>query len=665
MDMSKYKSLFMSDTSDHLDSLERELLQLEQQPENTESINEVFRHLHSIKGMASSMGYEDMAHLAHRLEDLMSFHRDRDPALTKEEVDLLLNGSDELRKQLKAIAANSPIEPAPQALLTAVEQLVRSKKKETISLPEDDPDPELPELQDGLSNSIVFEAIISKDCSTPSVRAFLVYKRLAELGQVVESEPSLATLRAGQYSGSSIRFCIQTRRGLTEIKRMAGTLVDLEQVDIRPLEQPTSQMADTKMKVQASEAKTEAEELPARPRATTVRVNTELLDFFVDSVGELITLRSFFEDLSERLDVAAMREGVRKFGKVVHRLHDRVMEVRMVPISLLTQRLPRVCRDIASSRGKQINFEVQGENVELDRALVEALDTPVLHLLRNSVDHGIEAPEKRVAAGKDPQGKIRLTVQRSSDRVILTLSDDGQGIDPQKVLAKAEQMKIRVSEMDVLSPGDVFDLIFRPGFSTQTGVSEISGRGVGLDVVRKALGDLGGRVTVESTPGQGTTFILDMPLTLAILQVLLVELEDCLLAIPASRVQRALTLKPEQITKNGQGMMYTYGDMKIPLVDLLGLIEGGIVQADDKGLPECVFETVVVGVEDQALLALGVKHISGHREVVLKGVGSMLKSLGPFGGSAVLGDGRPVLVLDVDELIGRVPSSLWGTTDEQ
>jgi len=658
----------MSDTSDHLDSLERELLQLDQQPENTESINEVFRHLHSIKGMASSMGYEEMAHLAHRLEDLMSFHRDHGPALTKQEVDLLLNGTDELRKQLKAIADNRPLDPAPQELMTAVDQLVRNKKKENISQPVEieDLSSEPPELQDDLSNSFVVEATISKDSSTPAVRAFLVYKRLAEFGQIVESEPSLANLRAGQFSGRSIRFCIQTRRALTELKRMAGTLVDLEHIDIRPVGQQADQMADDSQKAQTIEV--QAEELPSRTRATTVRVNTELLDFFVDSVGELITLRSFFEDLSERLDVAAMREGVRKFGKVVHRLHDRVMEVRMVPISLLTQRLPRVCRDIANSRGKQIRFDIQGENVELDRALVEALDTPVLHLLRNSVDHGIETPEERVAAGKDPQGKISLTVQRSSDRVILTLSDDGQGIDPQKVLVKAKQMKIRISEMDVLSPGDVFDLIFRPGFSTRTGVSEISGRGVGLDVVRKALGDLGGRVAVESTPGQGTTFILDMPLTLAILQVLLVELKDCLLALPAARVHRALTLKTEQVSKNGQGMMYLFGEKKIPLVDLQGLIEGRYVQAADQlpsCLPEGVLETVVVGVEDRALLALGVKHVSGHREVVLKGVGSMLKSLGPFGGSAVLGDGQPVLVLDVDELIGRVPSSLWETTDEQ
>ncbi|MBW1871683.1 MAG: Hpt domain-containing protein, partial [Deltaproteobacteria bacterium] len=259
MDMSKYKSLFMSDTSDHLDSLERELLQLDQQPENTESINEVFRHLHSIKGMASSMGYEEMAHLAHRLEDLMSFHRDHGPALTKQEVDLLLNGTDELRKQLKAIADNRPLDPAPQELMTAVDQLVRNKKKENISQPVEieDLSSEPPELQDDLSNSFVVEATISKDSSTPAVRAFLVYKRLAEFGQIVESEPSLANLRAGQFSGRSIRFCIQTRRALTELKRMASTLVDLEHIDIRPVGQQADQMADDSQKALTSEVQAE------------------------------------------------------------------------------------------------------------------------------------------------------------------------------------------------------------------------------------------------------------------------------------------------------------------------------------------------------------------------------------------------------------------------
>lgn len=652
MDMSKYKSLFLSDTGEHLDDLERELVQLEQKPDDRERIHEVFRHLHSIKGMSGSMGYDEMATLAHRLEDLMDCHREQGMAVKPEEVDFLLRGLDEFRKQLKAITADQPLEEVPLDLLEGVGRLTRRLKGVEKKVTRVAPVPVVPMSPTGATGVYLVKANISTDCAVPSVRAYLIYRRLCELGEITHSDPSVEDMRAGKVQGHAIRFRLVTDRGAAEIRRLMATFAELESLAIQ-LEAPSPQPAvvyspePAPEVMEAPQVKPASALAPERVKTTTVRVRTDLLDFFVDSVGELITLRSCLEDLAERIDSPALNEGVQRLTKVVRRLHDRVMEVRMVSASMLTQRLPRVGRDIAKSRGKRIQFVIEGEDVELDRALVEALDTPVLHLLRNAVDHGIESPQARLAAGKPAEGQILLNIARRQDRVLLTLSDDGRGIDPQKVLAKAREAGLVPPEEDLNPTEAVTDLIFRPGFSTGEGVTEISGRGVGLDAVRATLTGLGGRVWVRSEVGRGTSFELDLPLTLAILHVLLVEAGSHLLALPASRVLRAHSVRPEQIVETGGAREVVLGGKGLPLIALAGLLEGNGKPPDFSRIEE----SILVGEGDNPLVALGVERVTGHREVVLKKVGVLLRSLGPFAGATVLGDGRPVLILDVDQLI--------------
>jgi two-component system chemotaxis sensor kinase CheA len=654
MDMSKYKSLFLSDTGEHLNDLEGELVQLEQRPDDKERIHEVFRHLHSVKGMASSMGYDEMANLAHRLEDLMDYHREHGTAVSPEEVDFLLKGLDEFRKQLKAITEDQPLEEVPFELLEGVDRLTRRMKTPEKKAPSPlvSRAPSVPIRDADAAGVYLVKASISDDCSVPSVRSYLIYRRLAELGEITHSDPSVEDMRSGKFQGRAVRFRLVTDRGAAEIRRLMATFAELESLAIQldpdasvpkaaaaapPKPAPPPQQAP----VQASAP------TPERSKTTSVRVRTDLLDFFVDSVGELITLRSYLEDLSERIDSPALNEGVQRLTKVVRRLHDRVMEVRMVSASMLTQRLPRVGRDIARSRGKSIQFAIEGEEVELDRALVEALDTPVLHLLRNAVDHGIESPEERLAAGKPAEGQIRLSIARRQDRVSLTLSDDGRGIDPRKVLAKAKKVGLVPPDKSLDQTKEVTELIFKPGFSTGEGVTDISGRGVGLDAVRATLTSLGGRVSVQSEPGRGTAFELDLPLTLAILQVLLVEAGTHMLALPASRVLRAHSVRPEQVVETEDAREIVLGGKTLPLVGLVGLMEGD-GKSPDQGR---IAESVLVGEGEDPLVALGVERITGHREVVLKAVGTLLRNLGPFAGSTVLGDGRPVLILDVDQII--------------
>ncbi len=646
MDMSKYKSLFMSDTTEHLDALEADLVQIERDPADKSRINEVFRHMHSIKGMAGSMGYDEMARLAHRLEDMMIPHREHEKSLAGDEIDVLLRGLDEFRNQLDQIRDGAAPRPAPEDLLVDADKILRGAQLQAPPAGEPPGEPE-GECQavDGTIPVFKIELEISAQSGTPAVRAFLAYKRLSETGKVIEVFPGLAQLRSGRLEGRLVRFRLATDRGLAEIKRVFNTLVEVERFVVEPEDAPGDR-EQALLKKARSPMKT------GRQKSDTVRVQTELLDFFVDSIGELITLRSHFEQLAERIEAPTLREGVRRLGKVVRRLHDRVMEIRMVPISLLTQRLPRVCRDIARSRGKQVQFEVEGEDAELDRALVEALDTPILHLLRNAVDHGIETPDQRRRSGKSPLGKIRLAVKRSAERFEIVLSDDGGGIDAGRVLSRAAEMNIPISESP--PPSETLAMIFRPGFSTRSEATELSGRGVGLDAVKMEVERMGGRVSVRSEPGLGTSFVLDLPLTLAILQVLLVESGGVLLALPASRVLKVTAIdEGRKIASHGSD-----GSTIDPLIDLAELLGGEQARQRLPADEEPLSESVVIEQDGQAVLALAVQHVAGHVEVVLKGVGSLLARLGPFNGTTVLGDGRPVLLLDVDAVITRAHSAM-------
>ncbi|MBN2495069.1 MAG: chemotaxis protein CheA [Deltaproteobacteria bacterium] len=618
--MSKYKPLFMSEAGEHLGSLERDLLHIEQHPEDRGRIHEVFRHLHSLKSMAASMGYEPMSRLAHGMEDLVSPYQDSEEAIGQERVDALLKGLDLLRTQLDEISRDASLSPAGDDTFAGLERSER-------------PVSTVPRSAKPLSaeaGSFEIEVVIAESSRLPAVRAFLALKRLGGIGRVIESRPDFQQLRQGQLAGRKLWLRLSTNMNAAAIREVLEGVPEIETFELHSEERA----------VQAAPAPS-----PTAVKASTVRVRTDLLDFFVDSVSELITLRATFDDLAERLDVPALREGVRRMGSVVRKLQDRIMEVRMVPASALTSRLPRVCRDVARSRGKQVRFSVEGEEVELDRALVESLDTPMLHLLRNAVDHGIESPDKRIASGKPAEGRIDMRIARQQDRIRIELSDDGGGIDPDEVLARARRAGW-CGPQQTPPREEILEYVFRPGFSTRDSVTDTSGRGVGLDAVRNALDGLQGRVSVRSEPGQGTTFSLDLPLTLAILQVLLVRSGDVQLALPASRVLRASSLRPGMLVEQDGGLALFSTGLRLPFVALAELLGDRAAAVQARG------EVVLVG-REEPVLALGLDRITGHRETVLKSAGRLLRAIGPYSAATVLGDGQPVLILDVDELIAR------------
>jgi two-component system chemotaxis sensor kinase CheA len=615
--MSKYRPLFLSETGEHLDALENDLVALERAPGEQERIHEVFRHLHSIKSMAASMEHDRLAALAHRLEDLVAPHREDGAPFSALEIDLLLRGLDALRASLAAISSGQP-EPEPPGPLLAGLQAASAPSRPRATRP---PPPASPPAEDPTTWRLTVQ--LDPGCSLPGARATVLCRRLAGLGQVLSCEPPLEALAEGLAPGRPLVLELRSARPAEEIRALVDGVPELATTHLEP-------------------ARAAPEGEPDGRAATGfVRVRTELLDGLVDSVAELLAMRSHLEELAERRDDPSLQEGVRQLSSLARRLQDRVFQARMVPAGLLTGRLPRVCRDLARARGLELELELSGEEVELDRGLVEALHSPLLHLVRNAVDHGLEPPEERLAHGKPAAGRLRLTFERRQDRVQVSLEDDGRGIDLARVRARAEALGL-------LSPGTPLDdarlreLVFQPGFSTRGEVSATSGRGVGLDAVRDSLRRLGGWVALESRPGLGTRFILDLPLTLAILHVLLVEAGPHQLALPASRVLRAVSLRPSAKTE------VAVGSRRLPLASLLALLG----EADQAGQEPR--EALLVGqAEGAARLALGVARVAGHREAVLRPVGRLLGRLGPYAGSTVLGDGRPVLILDVDALLER------------
>jgi two-component system chemotaxis sensor kinase CheA len=657
MDMSKYRALFISEVDERLSALERELVELERQPHEGARIDEVFRHLHSIKGMSASMGQQEISRLAHRLEDLMACPRDSATAVSRAELDVLLCGLDEMRSRMKAVTENRPVPEVPPELFTRIDEVLKRVRAAEQPQPARSPfalSPPTASSVDGDGSAYDIVVDIADDCQLPAVRAVVVYKRLADCGRLEWVKPTLEELRTGQLMVRQLTACLRTKRSQAEIRQALEAVPELDGIEIKPTAAshkqsvtPTPPPMPTKPLVLATPVAAQPPSATAAERPVgheTVRVRTDLLDNFVDTVGQLLTLRATFEELSERINDPALREGVRRLTVVVRQLQDRVLEVRMVSVTLLTQRLPRICRDLAHSQGKQLRFTIHGEEVELDRALVEALDTPLLHLLRNAIDHGIEPPEERVRLDKPSEGKLELSFSRVQDRVLLKLSDDGRGIDPEQILRRAKELKLVPLERANIDQAEAFELLFRSGFSTSNGVSTVSGRGVGLDVVRNAVTRMGGRVSVASQVGRGTTFTVDLPLTLAVLQVLLVEVGPHLLALPAARVVRAVAIHPGQVTATADREQFNLGGESYAFIDLLNLLGD---KPDER--PPPAREAIVLGGE--SLLAVGVNSVTGQREVVLKSIGPLFQRLGPFSGSTVLGDGRPLLILDVDALL--------------
>ncbi|AKQ63286.1 Signal transduction histidine kinase CheA [Myxococcus hansupus] len=845
MDMSRYLGLFISEATDHLEALGRDLVELEREGSSS-AVDSMFRHAHSVKGMASSMGFEPIAIVAHRVEDLVDAVRQDRGRLDRDLVDLLLTAADTMLAQVRSVAEGKPPDDA-SVLLTQLGQrvtvmtghapaatrvakvtalkseggadsggdapggagstdgdsgtaatgassdgtgsaaggtatggagstsggmgtatggsdvgttgratdggagstgssgtggsgpsdpdgnpgggpgtsgsgsgtsggsappqgssggpgtsgpsgaslasgahptsgstgaslsshgassgagLTLTSAQVSAAPPEGthgtvvplhgrratDADPSQRPSPNDLANSLKAAASaplpeplaqrwavrlrIAPTCQVPGVRAFLVHKRLTNLGTLVDLRPALEELKAGRIPDGNIQLELETPAGEAGIHAALKNVAEVEVVSVKPA--VAAPVVPTMVPVP------DGGRAPADTASRTVRVRTELLDYFLDTVGELMLATARLREVGKVLPEntrPALEEGVYRLHTLVKDLHDKVMTARMTPLSLITDRLPRAARDIARRKEREVDLVITGAEIELDRAILEELADPLLHLLRNCIDHGLEAPEDRAAAKKGPRGRVLVAVKRARDRVIIELEDDGRGMDPAKLKNAAVSRGLLSPEAAArMTDREAFMLSCLPGVSTAKDITDISGRGVGMDAVKRVVENVGGTLEIDSERGRGTRFTLRLPLTVAVVHLLLVEVGEEVFGLPIAKVVGATEADGESLSRSRETALLPHGNSLLPVHSLDALV--GVPAPRKFGT-----QPFVVMDGDSGRVALAVDRLLGQEEVVLKPLSRPLDLLPGLSGVTILGSGRPVFILDVPRLL--------------
>ena len=653
MDSREFLELFTSESREHLEGLGALLAKARRQELAQEEINDLFRHAHSLKGMAASMGFQPIARLSHAMEDLLHGWRERGAAPSAATLDLLLRATDRLSAQVETVAAGG--EAAVEADLVSALHAVAPANHAALEdgapaagafgsgalgagapgAAADVPPPGAAGADDGLPR-LEIEVVLRPGTPLPAARAMVILKRLAEQARVLGCSPDPAAMATKGFAG---RFRVSLATTLPG-ERLASLVAALPDVsECRPL---AAHAAATPSVAAAPSAAASGAESAPRPEALgTIRVPTEKMDRLLDGVGELILHR---ERLKRALVVEPGSEAqgfLEALERTMDLLRDTVMAMRLIPFASLVPRLQRTVRDLARRLGKEVELEVRGTDVALDRSVLEETMDPLEHILRNSIDHGIEDAATRRAAGKPAAGRIEIELSRRDDRVCLRASDDGRGIDPQALRRVALEKRFITREAaERLSEDEALMLITIPGLSTAVRTTDISGRGVGMDVVRTRVQKLGGRLSIRSRLGAGTTFEMDLPPAVTVTRAFLCRAAGEVYAVPVSMVQTTLNVRREAILGSQGEQVVQRGDEVVTLLPLGALLAGAAAPAPAPATPALLYR---VG---RRAYALAVDEILGETEIVVKPLKHPLELLPQYAGAAILNDGRIALILD-------------------
>lgn len=678
MDMSQYLDVFLEESREHLTNLNRCLLELEQQPQNGAALNEIFRAAHTLKGMSSTMGFEDLADLTHHMEDVLSNVKEAVLEVNGQVIDVLFQCFDRIQVMVESIAAgssgdmnnmelveilnnikNGNIEAAAMA-----EQTICSRPKAaSAEQPEDPPaalmdfnDYDLAILDEAASRGyrvMFLQVRVAEGCVMKSVRSFMVFKALEAEGDITKSVPPVQDLEEGKFdSGFSIVFV--TQLDVEEVKKRLDSISEISLTGIRELNPDSLQAGPAE--VQAENEENKPHEAQSNQPVVDdghkiqkfkqkVRVDIEKLDQMMNLVGELVMHKGRLEQIGTISKNSDLQETVEQVDRITTELQSVVMKVRMVPIEQVFNRFPRMVRDLAKDLNKEINFIVEGQETELDRTVIDEIGDPLVHLLRNAIDHGVEAPQERIKAGKPARGTVKLRARHEGNNVYIEVDDDGKGIDVERVLQKAvDKGLITAREAEQMNPEEAFRLVFTPGFSTAAEVTDVSGRGVGLDVVKAKMEGIGGEISIASKSGAGTRFIIKLPLTLAIIQALTVSVGDEIYAIPLSNVDETTMIFDRDIKMVQNQQVIVIRGKVMPLYRLRSLLDIPGEQTENEPA------YVVVVRQGERQIGLVVDTLIGQHEIVIKSLGKLLAGIPGLAGAIVAGDGNVHLILDIASL---------------
>ncbi|MBL0388932.1 chemotaxis protein CheA [Tumebacillus sp. ITR2] len=691
MDMNQYLDMFIEESKEHLQAINENLLALEQNPQSLDIVNVIFRSAHTLKGMAATMGFEKMAHLTHDMENGLDLMRNGKLAVTQIVMDVLFScvdvletqlnqiietgtdagvNVDSLVEQLKAIASGKPAPVAAASTPTAVStDSAPAPQADDVDLNEYESTILQQSKEKGFNGYKIIVRLEEK-CVMRAARAYMVFDAYERVGEIIKSEPRVEDLEEEKFENEFMLVLVtqediekvrKTGLNVSEVATVEVTAIDVHQSPADSVaQQVASQMEPIVEAVQQTAAaavvaapvaeapKAAAQDIKKPQLGKSVRVDIERLDVLINLFSELVIDRTRLEQIARELGNQSLYETVEHMSRISTDLQNIVMTIRMVPVETVFNRFPRMVRDLARDLNKKVNFVVRGQETELDRTVIDEIGDPLVHLLRNSLDHGLENPETRRANGKDETGLVELVAFHSGNHVFIEITDDGNGINRNGVLKKAiEKGIVDQFAAESMTDQQVYDLLFHSGFSTAEKISDVSGRGVGLDVVKTKIESLGGRVLVQSTPGKGTKFSIQLPLTLSIIQAMLVQISDEKYAIPLSSIIETAIINKADIKRVHKQAVIDFRGRVVPLLSLEDLFS--IPRPEPLGLEE---ENVVIVRKGDKMAALVVDAFIGQQEVVLKSLGKYLTG-GVFAisGATILGDGQVALIMDCNALI--------------
>lgn len=646
----QYRSLFVAESRENHENLVNNLLKLEKGTDQN-AIDEIFRSIHTLKGASASMGFADMERLCHTMEDVLQLIRSGSADMTEELGNILLSSTDLIEEMLDDIEAGgdssskNPDEQV-QALRAWLQQHGSGKAKPGDQAPVREEESCISDILEDEDVPVAkscpeytMTIVVSPDCMMKDVRAMIAIQNLEALGTIRTLQPSKELIDEGKFDGTA-HLTITSDAGEDALRTAAqGSEIASVEIQQAKIEQPLPEGTVPEKKQLVQDQKKIASPEKSR-EVKNLRVDIAQLDHIMNLVEDLVINRGRLKQIADEKKIKEMDEAISMVERSVSELQNLMMTIRMIPLSHIFNRLPRVVRDVAQYDHKEVEFVMEGGETELDRSVMDGLNDPLLHLIRNAVNHGIEDPALRVKTGKPAKGSVRLTARRDRDNVIIQLSDDGAGINVEKVKRKAVEKGLITAEIaSTLTQEQAIDLLFQPGFSTADTITDISGRGVGLDVVKRSIESLKGTIKVETTPGKGSVFELLLPPTMAIVDVMIVRINNKRLAIPISSIVEVANFKRDGMHRIGKGDVTLIRDEVLQILWLNDMVGGS---------DRC--EILIVVQYQKRKCCIPVDAVEGKQEVVVKPLSSFIGTTKGISGVTILGDGDVVPVLDVNTM---------------